>query len=352
MTTETARFPFETGIYRPPSEGGSHSLLVRFTRNCPWNRCGFCAMYKSERFEVRPLAEIKTDIDAIARLCDALRRHSDRLGDQGAVTQRAIVSLLGEMPSLNHHPGAAMVIYWLQAGAKTAFIQDANSLIMKTPDLVAALEHLKRTFPSLTRVTSYGRSHTVARKSPEELAAIRGAGLDRLHLGLETGDDGLLELINKGVDAKGLVNAGKKAMKAGFQLSEYWMPGLGGKALTEQHAANTAAVLSAIDPHYIRSRPFRAIPGTPLFEMIGQGAFQPLSPTEQLKELRRMIGSLEITSRVCFDHAGNYWKNRRGEYLFSHSYEGYSFPEEKQRVLDLIDEGLRVTHGFFGRRRR
>jgi len=339
-----ALYDFETGIYRPPSEGGSHSLLVRFTRNCPWNRCGFCAMYKTERFELRPVSQIKSDIDAMAALCEALRRHARLVGDNGTATHRAVISLLGELPALNGHAGLAMVVNWLQAGARTAFIQDANSLIMKSPDLVAALAYLRETFPTLKRVTTYARAHTVARKSDDALAAIREAGLDRLHLGLETGDDDLLKFIKKGIAAEGLVTAGKKAMKAGFQLSEYWMPGLGGRELTEQHAVNTAAVLNAIDPHYIRSRPFRAIPGTPLFETIGQGAFQPLSPTEQLKELRRMIGNLEVTSRVCFDHAGNYWKNRRGQYLFSHSYEGYPFPEEKQRVLDLIEEGLSVKH--------
>lgn len=340
-------------MYRPPSEGGSFSLLLRFTRNCPWNRCGFCAMYKTERFEIRPVAEIKQDIDAIAALCSALRRHARQLGDgDGIISQRAIISLLGDEPALNHHPGAGMVINWLQAGAKTAFLQDANSLIMKTPDLVSALKYLRETFPSLDRVTSYCRSHTVARKSDDELTAIRSAGLDRLHLGLETGDYELLKMIKKGVDAAGHISAGKKAMGAGFQLSEYWMPGLGGRRMSDQHAVNTARVLNAIDPHYIRSRPFRATPGTPMYDMARKGAFQQVSPTEQLEELRLMIDTLDVTSRVCFDHAGNHWKNRRGDYLFTHSYEGYRFPEEKQRVLDLIDEGLTVKNvlpGFFRR---
>jgi biotin synthase-like enzyme len=345
---DSTDYAFETGMYRPPSEGGSHSLLVRFTRNCPWNRCGFCAMYKTEHFSVRPLEEITADIDAMAALCRALARHAHPPGNGGDITHQAVIALLSENPSLNHHPGAAMVINWLQAGARTAFIQDANSLIMKTPDLVAALTYLRQTFPSLTRVTSYGRSHTVARKSADELRRILNAGLNRLHLGMETGDDELLKRIKKGVTADGHIRAGKKALAAGFQLSEYWMPGLGGKALSDAHAVNTAAALNAINPHYIRSRPFRAIPGTPLYDMIGRGEFQPLSPTEQLLELRRMVSSLSVTSRVCFDHAGNFWKNRRGEFLFTHSYEGYKFPEEKDRVLGLIAEGLAVKHAPSG----
>ena len=129
-------------------------------------------------------------------------------------------------------------------------------------------------------------------------------------------------------------------MEAGFQLSEYWMPGLGGKEGWEAHARNTARVLNEINPHYIRSRPFYPAPGTPIFEDNEDGAFQTLTGEEQLMELKVMIGALEVTSKVCFDHAGNYWRNRKGRLLFTQDYEGYRFPAEKPRVLALIDEGL------------
>ena len=118
------------------------------------------------------------------------------------------------------------------------------------------------------------------------------------------------------------------------------MPGVGGKALWENHARNTARVLNEINPHYIRSRPFRSWPGTPQHLAIVQGAVELLSPWEQLQELKLTMETLDVSSKVCFDHAGNDWENRRGGYLFSHSYEGYQFPKEKQRVLALIDEGL------------
>lgn len=238
-----------------------------------------------------------------------------------------------------------MLVHWLMAGGQTAFIQDGNSMIMKTRDLVAALDHLKTTFPSISRVTTYARSRTLVQKSAEDLYAIRSAGLDRLHLGLETGDDTLLKKIKKGVTAEGQIQGGQKAMAAGFQVSEYWMPGLGGKGLTRAHATNTARVLNAVNPHYIRSRPFRAIAGTPLHAQIQAGEVQVLSPREQLLELKQMITSLEVTSRVCFDHAGNYWRNSQGRMLLTHDYEGYKFPEQKVRVLDLIQEGLEAV-GF------
>ncbi len=343
MEVSIERYKFETGVYRPPSEGGSYSLLVRFTRNCPWNRCTFCSMYKTEKFEVRPPTEIKNDIDAMAAICSDLKEISRENGHGGKINQKAAVELINRLPALNYHDGFVMIYHWLLAGGQTAFLQDANSLIMKTDALVEVLQYLREIFPSINRVTSYARSKTVAQKTSEELSVIHKAGLDRLHLGLESGDDDLLKKIKKGVTAEGHIKGGRKALKAGFQLSEYWMPGLGGKDMTQNHAINTARTLNAINPHYIRSRPFFPFPGTPLDEEIQNNGFQILSSREQLMELKLMMEELDVTSKVCFDHAGNYWKNSRGELLFTHSYEGYQFPREKQRVLDLIDEGLKAS---------
>jgi len=335
-----SRYHFETGIYRPPSEGGSYSLLVRFTRNCPWNRCTFCGMYKHEKFEIRSVDEIKRDIDAIAELCSGLK---SKTGGKDTASRSAAAELLRRHPELEHHAGFVMVYHWLLSGARTAFLQDANSLIMKTGDLVEALGYLRKTFPSIERVTSYVRSRTLAQKSLPELESIRAAGLDRVHVGLESGDGELLKQIKKGVTAEGHIKGGKKALAAGFQLSEYWMPGLGGKALTAQHAVNTARVLNEIDPHYIRSRPLHPIPGTPLAEQANDENFRMLSPAETLLEIKNMVEHLDVTSKVCFDHAGNYWKDRRGRHIFSHSYEGYRFPERKPELLARIEEGLKKT---------
>ncbi|MCP4687485.1 MAG: radical SAM protein, partial [Desulfobacterales bacterium] len=144
----------------------------------------------------------------------------------------------------------------------------------------------------------------------------------------------------KGSSSEEHIQGGKKAMAAGFQLSEYWMPGLGGTERWESHAKNTARVLNEINPHYIRSRPFRTWPGTPMHAANARGEFEPLGPAGQLNEIKVMIEALEVESRVCFDHAGNFWRNPRGALLFSQSYEGYQFPGEKQALLDLIGEGM------------
>ena len=336
------KYAFETGVYRPPSEGGSNSLLVRLTRNCPWNRCTFCGMYKAERFTVRPVAEIKRDIAAMAALRDDLAGLSRQSGGSGAIDRHGAMALIERHPELNHHEGFVMLYHWLLSGGRTAFLQDADSLIMKTDQLVDVLACLRQTFASIERVTTYARARTIIKKSTDELAAIRKAGLDRLHVGLESGDDAVLQKVRKGATAEIHIEAGRKALEAGFQLSEYWMPGLGGKALWEDHARNTARVLSAIDPHYIRSRPFRAWPGTPMAREAAEGHFEMLTPAEQLRELRLTIEELTVTGRVCFDHMGNYWKDRYGRHLFSHSYQGYKFPEEQPAVLERIDAGLRA----------
>jgi len=332
---------FEVGVYRPPSEGGSYSLLIRVTRNCPWNWCEFCSMYKGEKFELRTPEEVKADIDSIAAICNRLNSISWKLGYGGEINRNVAIAMLEREPESNSD-GFVMIYNWLISGGKTAFLQDANSLILPTKKFVDILKHLRKTFPSLNRVTSYARSKTLSQRKLEELVEIRKAGLDRLHVGLETGDDVLLKRIRKGVTSEGHISGGRKAMEAGFQLSEYWMPGLGGKEMWKEHAKNTARVLSEIDPDYIRSRPFFPSPGSPLFDAYSKGEFHLLTALEQLIELKSMVEELNFNSKVCFDHAGNYWRGKNGGLLFSQSYEGYQFPDEKPRVLKLIDEGIEV----------
>lgn len=331
---------FKIGTYRPPSEGGSASLLLRVSENCPWNKCTFCEMYKHDRFVYRSVDEIKADIDTVAAIRDEITAVSCLLGEGGAATRKVGSVILAGGQDLAENASFVTVFNWLAAGGKTAFLQDANSLIMRSHELVAVLRYLHETLASLTRVTTYARARTLTQKKPDELRMIREAGLDRLHIGLETGDDELLTLVCKGVTAAEQIEGSRKAIDAGFQVSEYWMPDLGGRERWRQHAENTARVLSAINPHYIRSRPFAPRPGTPLYEDVAQGRVHLSSPQERLEELDLMIGKLEVTSKVCFDHAMNSWRDRRGGLLFKQDYEGYQFPDEKPLVMNRIQEGL------------
>jgi len=333
---------YEVGMYRPPSEGGSFSLLLRFTENCPWNKCTFCSMYKGEQFVYRPVGDIKADIDTVRAIKDEITAVSWKLGLSGRITRDVAMTILQADSSLNSNYCFAGVFNWLYSGGKTAFLQDANSVIMRPPEFIEVLTYLRDQLPSLTRVTSYARSKTLAQRKLEDLEAIRKAGLDRLHVGLETGDDELLTLVRKGVTSAEQIEGGQKAMAAGFQLSEYWMPDLGGRERWRPHAENTARALSAINPSYIRSRPFVPHPDTPIYRDYTEGRLHLSSPRERLEELELMIENLEVTSKVCFDHAMNSWRDQRGGLLFTQDYEGYKFPEKKEYLLERIREGQRV----------
>ncbi len=337
---------FEVGPIRPPSEGGSHSLLLRATRNCPWSRCKFCyaLMYNREKFQLRPLEEIKKDIGTVREIAEGIKSVSWKLGYGGKVNADVGTALVQYDPALNFNHCFIMVFNWLYFGARTIFLQDANSLIMPSSQLLEVLTYLRETFPSVERVTSYARAKTLAKKSLEELIELRKAGLSRLHVGLETGDDELLKYVDKGVTAGEQIEAGRKAKEAGFELSEYVMPDLGGRERWEQHARNTAKVLNEIDPDFIRLRPFVPGPGMPLYEDYSRGNFTLSSPHERLRELKLMVENLNVRSRLCFDHFLNSWyKDEDHRYtLFKQDYNGYKLPEEKEKVLALIEEGLKI----------
>lgn len=352
-------YSFEMGPIRPPSEGGSFSLLIRATRNCPWNRCEFCSTYKGERFELRSVEEIKADIESAKAISNEMKTLSWKLGYAGKIAPLASViqsnllygkdvRYLADDELRNFHC-VVNVFNWLYSGGKTVFLQDADTPIMYTHQLVEVISHLKETFTSIERITSYARSKTIAKKKPEELSQLHQIGLSRLHIGLETGDDELLSYINKGVTAEKHILAGKKALEAGFELSEYVMPGLGGKSRWVQHAKNTAHVLNKINPHFIRLRPFVPNYNTPMFEAYQKGEFELTSPHERLREIRLMIESLQVTSSICFDHNLNtsYWSGNELIPLLKQDYNGYKLPEEKEVVLKLINKGLQLDETAF-----
>jgi radical SAM superfamily enzyme YgiQ (UPF0313 family) len=246
--------------YRPPSE--AYSLLLRVTRGCPWNKCLFCFMYKDIPFERRSLEEIQEDIEEAAQL-------------------------YGE-------------------SARTAFIGDSNSLVVKTDLLCEVLRSLYASFPHLERVTSYARARTIAKKDLAELRQLRQGGLVRLHVGLETGDAKTLEFIQKGATPEEMITAGLKAKEAGFELSLYILLGVGGIQRWKEHADGTAQVLNRVNPHFIRVRNLIPQPGSPLFTMNAKGEFALPTPDLILEEEKRIIQGLEVTSQFLSDHISNY----------------------------------------------
>lgn len=305
---------FEMGPIRPPSE--AFSLLIRATRNCPWNRCRFCPIYKGEKFELRPVNEIMRDIDA-ARIIRG------KIKEMAWISGREAAAMVFSNPPNEAYRNMAL---WLYAGGKQAFLQDANTLVMKTGEMVEVLKYLKEAFPSISRITSYGRSHTAARKSPEELESLREAGLSRLHIGLESGYDPVLKLVDKGVTAADHIAGGKNITASGISLSEYVILGLGGKAMWREHAQETARVLNEINPDYIRFRTLTIRPGVLLYDNLANGSFTRATDDEIIEEEKLLIQNLNCRSNIASDHITNLLQEVEGK-----------LPEDKEKILAVIE---------------
>jgi histone acetyltransferase (RNA polymerase elongator complex component) len=312
---------FEQGPIRPPNE--AQSLLLRFTRNCPWNRCEFCPVYKGRTFSLRSVDEIKADIRTARAIADEITAASWKLGGGGRVTDAVLSQVLGSGSRASSYRSVAA---WMYYGTGACFLQDADNLIMRSDDLVETLTFLRQTFPEIKRVTTYSRSRTVTKKSLESLKRIRAAGLDRVHIGLETGYEPLLKLVKKGVTGAQQVEAGRKLVEAGMEVSEYVMPGLGGREMWREHAVETARVLNQINPHFIRLRSLR-IPGrVPLHARLKEGSFHMLTDDELAEEIRVFVEHLEgITSTVTSDHIMNLLEEVGGK-----------LPEDKPKMLAVI----------------
>lgn len=281
---------YEGLVYRPPSE--ANSLIIQATVGCPHNKCNFCRMYKDKKFKIRPVQEIKEDLD-LAR---------DYYGDR----------------------------------VRTVFFADGNTILMKTKDLVEIFAYTHRVFSNIKRITVYGSARFIVLKTEAELKQLREAGLSRLHSGMESGDDEVLALINKGTTADQVIEAGRKIKEAGIELSEYIMVGVGGRALWQRHAVNSARVLNRINPDFIRLRTFLPLPGTPMYDMYRRGEFGLLTPHEALRETRLMIENLEgIQSTFLSDHVSNYW-----------NVEGV-LPGAKETMLREIDYALTLGEDRF-----
>ena len=314
---------FEQGPIRPPSE--HKSLLIRVTRNCPWNKCAFCHSYRDAKFSLRPTADVKQDIQAAGRIAEEIRTLSWQLGEGGRITDRIANAIWQQGgPHDDHYRSIAA---WLYYGGESVFLQDADSLILKTEDLLEILACLRETFPSVTRITTYCRSKTAARKSVEEFRQLRDAGLSRIHIGMESGYDPLLKLIRKGTTAAEHVKGGRRIVESGISLSEYVIPGLGGVRWSREHAEETAGVINQINPHFVRLRSLHIVRDSALYDMMKNGAFTPLDDEAVLREIRLFIESLDgIETTLVSDHILNLMEELEGK-----------LPQDKGKMLALID---------------
>jgi len=318
---------FEQGPIRPPSE--ARSLLLRVTRNCSWNKCKFCSVYKEYKFERRSVDEVKTDIDTVSEIIRTIKGVSWKMGFSGTVTPQ-VAQYFSERAAYGF--AFQSVVAWLYYGTQAVFLQDGNNLILKAENLAEMLNYLNEKVPGITRITTYSRSQTAAKKSIDELKMVREAGLNRVHIGLESGSDRVLKFMNKGVTGEGHIRGGRNIIEAGMELSEYYMPGLGGRVMWREHALETARVINAINPHFIRLRTLHVRPSIPLHEDVETGAFELRTPDETVEEIRLFIENLDgITSYVASDHIGNMLQDVEGR-----------LPEDKQKMLDALDRYLEL----------
>lgn len=265
-------------IIRPPSEWSSYFLPI--TSGCSNNTCTFCNYYGT-KLRMREAQEIKQEIDALALYMS----HGIRV-----LT----------IPN---------VVYAVAQGwdEKRVFLQDGDALVYPFPKLVEILQYLNEKFPNLERIAAYATAQDILRRSQDELNRLRGLKLGILYIGVESGDEELLQRVGKGVNYHQMVEAGRKAKEAGITLSVTVILGLGGVEGSQRHSLETARLLTDIDPDYAGALTLTLVPGTPLYEQARQGDFHPISPFQSLEELKTIIENSSFTD--CFFssmHASNY----------------------------------------------
>lgn len=278
-------------IYRPPSEAGS--LLIQATIGCSSaarGHCYFCGSWLIDRqvpqkkFRVRPAKDVMEDLDE-AR---------DRLGP----------------------------------GVRRIFLLDSNAMIMRAGALEQISRHAYSLFPALERVSVYACAGDILRKSDEDLHRIRRAGISLLYIGLESGNEEVLKLHNKGNTAEETVRACARAAEAGFELSITVILGLGGRRQSLQHARDTGKILSRVQPHFLGALTLMVVPGLPVEDWISRGEFEMLSQEEILAELEEMLKGIDTKREIVFrtNHASNYLPL------------GGTLPRDKARLLERIRE--------------
>lgn len=271
---------YEGNIYRPPSE--ARSYILQCTIGCSHNKCTFCSQFKDKKYRVRPMEEIITDI----------RMASAYYGDLSKV-----------------------------------FLADGDALAMETVNLLAILETLYKTFPSLYHVGIFASPKSILAKNQAELEALKSAGLTIAYLGVETGDEELLKNVHKGVTYEEMAEAGKKIRQARILLSVTVILGLAGRtSKAVAHAKNTAKLLNEINPDYVSALTIMIQPRTELYRRVARGEFEVPAPFEVLDEMRLLLEGLEVQgTEFRSNHASNYVPIKA------------RLPKDKEKILDLIN---------------
>lgn len=327
---------YRIGPIRPPSE--ANSLLLQITEGCTWNRCKFCGLYKHESFKAFTVESIKKDIDVMAEYAEIAK---DYQREDGSWNKKAALEKLNRMT--REEQNCYYLVYrWLAHGGENVFLQDGNSLAVKTERVLEVLRYLREKLPSIKRVTTYGRAETLSKISVEQYRELKAAGLDRIHSGFESGSDKVLALINKGVTSEQEITAGKNIKEAGIELSVYFMPGIGGKALSRENAMETARVVSEINPDFVRIRTAVIKEDSELWQDYLNGSFQLCSENEKLTEIRLLIeNARNCTGMLASDHIINLLQEIQGRLdtdrlnMLSVIDAYLAMPESEQKIFQL-----------------
>lgn len=317
---------FRIGPIRPPSE--ANSLLLQVTNGCTWNKCKFCQLYRHTSFKAYSADSIKADIDNMVYQAQRVEKYRN---DNGSWDIEGLNREL-MLGSDDERQCFYMVANWLIGGGENVFLQDGNTTALSSGRLTDVLVYLRQAFPSIRRITSYGRAENLAKVSAEEFAELKEAGLDRIHSGFESGSDAVLKKINKGVTQQQEITAGKNVKAGGIELSIYFMPGVGGKELTDDNALGTAHVVNEVNPDFLRIRTAAVKEGTGLYDDFVNGDFTLCSDDEKLMEIRTVIEKAEgVETRLVSDHMINLLQDVEG-----------SLKNEKTKMLDMIDGYLNL----------
>lgn len=275
---------YDMPLYRPPSE--ARSLIFQVTLGCSWNRCRFCVSYRNKRYRVRPFEEVERDVVEMSRL----------------------------------HPGTRRI-----------FLADGDPMAAPADFLGNVLDLMNRSFPRLERIAAYAGPTNLLSKTLEEWKALRERKLDILYLGIETGNDELLERVRKGATAEQIVAGCRKAIRAGLRMSTMILLGLGGVEGSRAHAKDSARVVNAIDPRFLATLTLMVGPYPREYEeQVMGGGFRLVDRRQSLQELRWFVEDLDLSDcKFGTEHASNY--------LPIH---GMSLPRDKDRILSLIDGAL------------
>ena len=271
---------YDAPLYRPPSE--AKSLIFQVTLGCSFNECSFCDMYRSKEYSERSWDEVKGEIDMMSKML----------------------------------PDTTKI-----------FLADGDALNLDTEYMIQIVKYVYEKFPNLERVSCYAMPMNLLKKTPEELDAMKKAGLNMLYLGIETGSDILLKKITKGATAKTIIKSCKKAKDAGFTLSCMVILGIGGSKYSSENARETAKVISQVKPDYVGALTLYLENGIKdEFLTKFDEEFIRISDSEAINELEELITEINVDGNVVFraNHGSNAY-NIAG-----------TFPEDKQAMLDKI----------------